>query len=78
MGVQINLWKTYTLFSTECFFDYLFAYPLTTLGEKLRVYKMGTMSRFQLFVISIFTAGINYLYQMFVEEALKSKKQNTH
>lgn len=59
-------------------FDYLFAYPLTTLAEKLKVYKMGTMSRFQLFSISIFTAVINYLYQMFVEEALKSKRQNTN
>jgi len=59
-------------------FDYLFAYPLTTLAEKLKVYKMGTMSRFQLFLISIFTAGINYLYQMFMEEALKSKRQNAN
>ncbi len=34
-------------------FDYMFAYPLTTLAEKLKVYKMVNMTRFQLFALSI-------------------------
>lgn len=59
-------------------FDYMFAYPLTTLAEKLKVYKMGTMSRFQLFLISIATAIVNYLYQNFIEDVLKSRKQTQH
>jgi len=58
-------------------FDYLFAYPLTTIAEKLKVYKMGTMSRFQLFLISMATAIVNYLYQNYIESVLKTKKQ-TH
>lgn len=57
-------------------FDYMFAYPLTTLAEKLKVYKMGTMSRFQLFLISIATAIVNYLYQNYIEDVLRLKKQN--
>jgi hypothetical protein len=77
-----NLWvfkltfgRPILYFLLNVVFDYLFAYPLTTLAEKLKVYKMGTMSRFQLFLISLFTAGINYLYQLYVEETLKSKRQ---
>ncbi|WP_394555626.1 hypothetical protein C1N61_29920 (plasmid) [Priestia aryabhattai] len=59
-------------------FDYLFAYPLTSLAEKLKVYKMGAMSRFQLFLISIFTAALNYMYQLLIDDALKSKRNNTN
>jgi hypothetical protein len=38
---------------TNIFADYLFAYPLTTLAEKMGVYKMGRMSRRQLFLLSV-------------------------
>ncbi|MEO2222687.1 hypothetical protein [Priestia megaterium] len=56
-------------------FDYLFAYPLTTLAEKLKVYKMVNMTRFQLFALSIATSIINYLYQLFIEDVLKTKSE---
>jgi hypothetical protein len=56
-------------------FDYLFAYPLTSLAEKLKVYKMVNMTRFQLFLISIATALINYLYQHFIEDVLRQRRQ---
>jgi hypothetical protein len=56
-------------------FDYLFAYPLTSLAEKLKVYKMVNMTSFQLFVISIATALINYLYQYFIEDVLRQRRQ---
>ncbi|WP_182007177.1 hypothetical protein [Priestia aryabhattai] len=54
-------------------FDYLFAYPLTTLAEKLKVYRMVNMTRFQLFALSVATSIINYLYQLFIEDVLKAK-----
>ncbi|MGG0552592.1 hypothetical protein ABEY55_08385 [Priestia aryabhattai] len=54
-------------------FDYLFAYPLTTLAEKLNVYRMVNMTRFQLFALSVATSIINYLYQLFIEDVLKTK-----
>ena len=54
-------------------FDYLFAYPLTTLAEKLKIYKMVNMTRFQLFALSIATSIINYLYQLFIGDVLKTK-----
>lgn len=53
--------------------DYLFAYPLTTLAEKLGVYKMVKMSRKQLFILSIAVAILNYLYQKVFVEPLKRK-----
>lgn len=56
-------------------FDYMFAYPLTTIAEKLKVYKMINMTRFQLFILSIATSIINYLYQLFIEDALKTKSE---
>jgi hypothetical protein len=56
-------------------FDYLFAYPLTSLAEKLKIYKMVNMTRFQLFIISIATALINYLYQHFIEDVLRQRRQ---
>ncbi|MES9793750.1 hypothetical protein ABWL24_25355, partial [Priestia megaterium] len=56
-------------------FDYLFAYPLTSLAEKLKVYKMVNMTRFQLFIISTATALINYLYQHFIEDVLRQRRQ---
>ncbi|MDQ6597644.1 hypothetical protein E2K98_05675 [Bacillus salipaludis] len=66
----LNLWifkLTYKRFwlylLTNIFADYLFAYPLTTIAEKLRVYKMVRMSRKQLFFLSVAVAIINYLYQ---------------
>ncbi|WP_350020101.1 hypothetical protein [Priestia flexa] len=58
-------------------FDYMFAYPLTTLGEKLRVYKMGTLSRFNLFLMCMGMAVVNYLYQMFIDDALEPKKNSS-
>ncbi|AKO92107.1 hypothetical protein [Priestia filamentosa] len=61
-------------------FDYMFAYPLTSIAEKLKIYKMVNMTRFQLFILSIATAVINYAYQFFIQDVLKSdremKKQN--
>lgn len=54
-------------------FDYLFAYPLTTLAEKLKVYRMVNMTRFKLFALSIATSIINYLYHLFIEDVLKTK-----
>jgi hypothetical protein len=51
----------------------MFAYPLTTLAEKLKVYKMVNMTRFQLFALSIAISIINYLYQLFIKDVLKSK-----
>ncbi|MFS0638366.1 hypothetical protein AB1K84_20910 [Mesobacillus foraminis] len=57
------------------FADYLFAYPFTTLAEKLRIYKMGRMSRKQLFLLSLAVALLNYLYQsVFVEPLRKNQK----
>lgn len=53
--------------------DYLFAYPLTTIAEKLRVYKMERMSRKQLFFLSIAVAILNYLYQSLFVEPLRRK-----
>ena len=77
-----NLWvfkltygnfKNYLL--VNVLFDYLFAYPLTTLAEKLKVYRMVNMTRFQLFALSIATSIINYLYQLFIEDVLKTKDE---
>ncbi len=69
--------KKYLLINVlfDYLFDYLFAYPLTSLAEKLKVYKMVNMTRFQLFIISIATALINYLYQYFIEDALRQRRQ---
>lgn len=54
--------------------DYLFAYPLTTLAEKFRIYKMGTMSRLQLFLLSVSVAIGNYAFHYFlVEPARKGR-----
>ena len=73
-----NLWvfkltygnfKKYLL--VNVLFDYLFAYPLTTLAEKLKVYKMLNMTRFQLFILSIATAIVNYGYQLLIQEVIK-------
>ncbi|MBY0200394.1 hypothetical protein ACQKGA_28375 [Priestia megaterium] len=77
-----NLWvfkltygnfKNYMLVNS--LFDYMFAYPLTTIAEKLKVYKMVNMSRLQLFTLSIATSIINYLYQFFIEDVLKTKSE---
>lgn len=77
----LNLWifkLTYKRFwlylLTNIIADYLFAYPLTTLAEKLGVYKMVKMSRKQLFILSIVVAIINYLYQFLIVEPLRKEK----
>jgi hypothetical protein len=77
----INLWVfklTYERFwlylLTNVFADYLFAYPLTTLAEKLGVYKMVRMKRKQLFLLSVVVAILNYLYQFFIVEPLRNRK----
>ncbi|MCH1624417.1 hypothetical protein [Fredinandcohnia quinoae] len=74
----INLWifkltfKRFWLYLlTNIFADYLFAYPLTTFAEKLRIYKMGRMSRKQLFLLSLAVAVLNYLYQSLFVEPLR-------
>ncbi|KKI90408.1 hypothetical protein WQ54_20840 [Bacillus sp. SA1-12] len=48
-----------------------FAYPLTTLFEKVNIYKMKNMSRIQLVFLSVSSSVILYLYQVFLEEVLK-------
>lgn len=55
--------------------DYLFAYPLTSIAEKLRIYKMVKMSRKQLFLLSIAVAILNYLYQSFLVEPLRKNQK---
>jgi len=52
----VNLWifkltykKFWVYLLTNIFADFLFAYPLTTIAEKLRIYKMARMSRKQFF-----------------------------
>ncbi|MGN7300574.1 hypothetical protein [Ferdinandcohnia sp. SAFN-114] len=63
---------------TNIFADYLFAYPLTTMAEKLGIYKMVRMSRKQLFFLSISVAILNYLYQsLFVEPLRRNHKKCT-
>jgi len=53
----------------------MFTYPLTTLAEKLKVYKMVNMTRFQLFALSNAIPIINCLYQLFIKDVLKSKDE---
>ena len=59
---------------TNIIADYLFAYPLTTLAEKLRVYKMGKMSRKQLFLLSVVVSILNYLYHFLIVEPRRKEK----
>ncbi|MBM7654403.1 hypothetical protein [Neobacillus cucumis] len=63
---------------TNIFSDYLFAYPLTTIAEKLRVYKMGRMSRMQLFLLSVAVAIVNYIYQFLIVEPLRKGKYKNY
>ncbi|WP_102275302.1 hypothetical protein [Cytobacillus massiliigabonensis] len=77
---MINFWifkLTYKRFwlylLTNIGADYLFAYPLTTLAEKLGVYKMVRMSRKQLFFLSIAVAILNYLFQAKLIDPLRKK-----
>ncbi|ULT59462.1 hypothetical protein L1999_13455 [Neobacillus drentensis] len=74
----LNFWifkVTYKRFwiylTTNILADYLFAYPLTTIAEKIGIYKMVRMSRKQLFFISIAVAILNYLYQSLFVEPLR-------
>lgn len=53
---------------TNIFADYLFAYPLTAIAEKLGIYKMVKMSRKQLFLLCVAVAIFNYLYQFLITE----------
>ncbi|MDF2788442.1 MAG: hypothetical protein K0S80_1540 [Neobacillus sp.] len=59
---------------TNIIADYLFAYPFTTLAEKLRVYKMVRMSRKQLFLLSVVVAIFNYLYHFLIVEPRRKEK----
>ncbi|WP_318504016.1 hypothetical protein [Bacillus sp. T3] len=77
----VNFWifkltykKFWIYLLINIFADYLFAYPLTTLAEKLKVYKMVRMSRMQLFLLSIVVAIFNYLYQYIIVEPLRKGK----
>ncbi|WP_273122627.1 hypothetical protein [Bacillus weihaiensis] len=77
----INLWifkltfqRFWLYLMSNIVADYLFAYPLTTLAEKLGVYKMVKMSRKQLFLLSITVAIVNYFYQKFLVEPLRREQ----
>ncbi|MCA1041546.1 hypothetical protein LCM00_18675 [Bacillus infantis] len=59
---------------SNIFADYLFAYPLTTIAAKLRIYKMVRMSRKQLFLLSVAVSVLNYLYQFMLVEPYRNKK----
>ncbi|MED4228024.1 hypothetical protein [Neobacillus cucumis] len=63
---------------TNIFSDYLFAYPLTTIAEKLIVYKMGRMSRMQLFLLGMAVAIVNYIFQFLIVEPLRKGKYNDY
>jgi hypothetical protein len=76
----LNFWifkltykKFWVYLMTNIVADYLFAYPLTTLAEKLGVYKMVRMSRKQLFLLSVVVAIFNYLYQCLIVEEPRRK-----
>jgi len=56
----------------------MFTYPLITLAEKLKVYKMVNMTRFQLFALSIAISIINYLNQLFMKDVLKGASDKSH
>ncbi len=77
----LNFWifkltykKFWLYLLTNIISDYLFAYPLTSLAEKLGVYKMVKMSRKQLFLLSIAVA--NYLYQALIVETPRREQSN--
>ncbi|MCM3439430.1 hypothetical protein [Metabacillus halosaccharovorans] len=77
----LNLWifkltykKFWLYLLTNIISDYLFAYPLTSLAEKLGVYKMVKMSRKQLFLLCVAVAIINYLYQTLIVEKQRSEQ----
>lgn len=76
----INFWifkltfkRLWLYLLSNIFADYLFAYPLTTIAEKLGIYKMVKMSRKQLFHLSVAVAILNYLYQKVFVETVKRK-----
>lgn len=77
----LNFWifkltykKFWLYLLTNIIADYLFAYPLTTIAEKLGIYKMVRMSRKNLFLLSVLVAIFNYLYQFFIVEPLRKEK----
>ncbi|MEY8738372.1 hypothetical protein AB9M62_01630 [Bacillales bacterium AN1005] len=82
----LNFWifkltykKFWIYLITNVFTDYLFAYPLTTIAEKLGVYKMVRMSRKQLFFLSIAVAVLNYFYHsLFVEPLRRNENENIY
>ncbi|OAS82117.1 MULTISPECIES: hypothetical protein [Metabacillus] len=83
----INLWvfkltykRVWLYIITNVFADFLFAYPITTLAEKFKIYKMVRMKRKHLFYLSLFVALLNYLYQFIVVEPLRenTNKKTTH
>lgn len=48
--------------------DYLLAYPLTTMFEKLGIYKLKKLKRFYLFLLSVSYAIVLYGYQLYLEK----------
>lgn len=79
----INFWifkltfKRFWLYLiSNIFADYLFAFPMTSLAEKLNIYKMVKMSRKQLFLLSIIVAIVNYIYQKFLVEPFRKKQED--
>ncbi|PMC36084.1 hypothetical protein CJ195_16695 [Bacillus sp. UMB0899] len=79
----LNFWifkltykKFWLYLLTNIISDYLFAYPLTSLAEKLGVYKMVKMSRKQLFLLSVVVAIFNYLYYSLIVEKLRKDQIN--
>lgn len=80
--LPLNLWifkltyhKLWLYIIGNIFSDYLFAYPLTSLAEKFKIYKLKNMTRIQLFFLSLFVALLNYLYQKFISDSISSNKK---
>ncbi|MCE4048193.1 MULTISPECIES: hypothetical protein [Bacillaceae] len=71
----LNLWifkltyeKVWLYIISNIFADFLFAYPLSTLAEKFKIYKLVNLKRLQLFCLSLSVAGCNYFFHRFVVE----------
>ncbi|WP_462413594.1 hypothetical protein [Neobacillus sp. Marseille-QA0830] len=80
----MNLWifkltfkKFWLYLFSNIIADYLFAYPATTIAEKMGIYKMKRMSRKQLFLLSVAVAIINYLYQSLIIEPQRKGKNTS-
>ncbi|RVT66992.1 hypothetical protein EM808_00445 [Niallia taxi] len=76
----LNLWifkltyeKLWLYIITNIFADYLFAYPLSALAQKFKIYKLVNLKKSQLFGLSLIVAALNYVFHRFIVE--KGKKQ---